>query len=141
MAKVLRYLKGEWVAVEKPTGCFCCCPVGTDDGLCTVCARKFGHTISDEDAKKLLGDEMAEKFKFKEIEVTIKRRYFIPMQDNKQHPESTKIDGLSFRQVVVAWFKNHSLYQTHATRDSYIVGGSDKVIKVVDLDTGEEIKL
>lgn len=55
------------------------------------------------------------------LEVTLTRKYFF---------EKGEINGWSTDQVIEDWFTRHPLGNCHATRDYHAVGGSDRMVKV-----------
>ena len=81
---------------------------------------------------------MAEKFKI--IQVTIKKQYYIPMVDDDTVDEDvgklrTRINGWTIDEVIEDWFKRHDINLYHATRDSYHIGNSDTVEDIEALPT------
>lgn len=62
--------------------------------------------------------------KYKRVVVTVEMEYQIPMIAN----ERSSLGGL-VKEVVQRWFEEIPIWEFHATRDSYKVGHSDKVIK------------
>ena len=75
---------------------------------------------------------------FKILEVTMKVKYYVPMPD-KKHTDGaedpiTKINGWPLSQVKKDWFETHDINRYHATRNSYEIGNSKKVIKIKELE-------
>lgn len=66
--------------------------------------------------------------KYRVIEVTKVVKYFVPIATVK--PERTEINGWTVEQVIEDWFKRHDINQYHATRDSYRMGNSDRILDI-----------
>ena len=73
---------------------------------------------------------MPKKEKFKMLKLTITRHYLVPMLDN----ERTKINGWKMDDVIFDWFKSTDINISHATRDTYHIGNSDKIIDMTQLN-------
>ena len=69
--------------------------------------------------------------KFKILKVTVERLYLIPMIDEKR----TKINGWTMEQVKEDWFVTHNINKTHATRNAHMIGYSEKVLHIEELNT------
>ena len=63
---------------------------------------------------------------YKILKVTVEHSYLIPMEDEKR----TDINGWSMEQVKEDWFKTHDINSRHATRDTYEIGNSKKVLHI-----------
>ena len=67
--------------------------------------------------------------KYKILKVTIEEQYYIPIFEDEEGNEKTKINGWSLKQVIKNWLQNFSLDSYHATRDSHRIGGSRTYIR------------
>ena len=67
--------------------------------------------------------------KFTKVRVIFERMYFLPTTNNGK-----SIDGRDENEILKEWFEEFPLYQYHATRDSYAIGYSEKVIKFEKLN-------
>ncbi|MFB2970408.1 hypothetical protein ACE1CD_15655 [Aerosakkonema sp. BLCC-F183] len=62
--------------------------------------------------------------KFKRITVTSTQVYLLPIRASKS------LDGRSVEEILKEWFEEFPLHQHHATRESYAIGNSQKVLRV-----------
>ncbi len=67
---------------------------------------------------------------YKILRVTVERLYLIPMINE----ERTNINGWTMEQVKEDWFVTHNINMTHATRNAHMLGYSEKVAKIEELD-------
>ena len=74
---------------------------------------------------------MAEE-KFKIIQVTFTKDYYIPMHDDTK----TKVNGWTIKEVIEDWFKRCGCPWVHASRDSHEIGNSMKYVsyKIKEID-------
>ena len=70
---------------------------------------------------------------YKIIRVTTTTDYFVEEFPNGQ----TSINGSTIKEVVKEWFEDYPIEQSHATRDSYRIGNSRKVIKTEIVEDGK----
>ena len=76
------------------------------------------------------------KEQFAKVTVLVERTYFLPMRNGKT------VNGCTPEELKEEWFgKQASLNATHAARDSYRLGGADKIISAdivdfIDLQDG-----
>ena len=61
------------------------------------------------------------------LRVTTSTDYYLPMMSKV--PEVTQINGWTIAKVVRDWFERHLNSDHHATRDSFEIGKSKKLIK------------
>jgi len=73
---------------------------------------------------------MPKEEKVKILKVTITQHYLVPMLDDKR----TKINAWDMKQVIKDWFEVHPIYMGHATRDGHMIGNSEKVIDITQMD-------
>ena len=73
---------------------------------------------------------MPKKEKVKILKVTMTRHYLVPMTDD----ERTKINGWCMEDVIFDWFKSHDINLSHATRDGHMIGNSEKVIDITQMN-------
>jgi hypothetical protein len=59
--------------------------------------------------------------KFAKIVVTVEQTYIVPMANDTQ----TVINGWTPQEVAKSWFEDFGINDSHATRDSYRLGGGD----------------
>lgn len=75
---------------------------------------------------------MADKHKILRVTMTVD--YLIPMHDEKV----SGLDGRTIPQIIKEWFKNWPLSRHHASRESFEIGGSKKLVKVEVLKKKDE---
>ena len=46
----------------------------------------------------------------------------------------TKINAWDMKQVIKDWFEVHPMFMHHATRDTYQIGNSEKVIDITQMN-------
>jgi len=73
---------------------------------------------------------MPKEEKIKILKVTITQHYLIPMLDDGR----TKINGWAMQQVIKDWFEDHPIDMGHATRDGHMIGNSEKVIDITQMN-------
>jgi hypothetical protein len=64
--------------------------------------------------------------KYREIKVTLEETYLIPMIDDTR----SEINGWTLPYLAKDWFERFDINSYHATRDTYRLGNSRKVLKV-----------
>jgi hypothetical protein len=74
---------------------------------------------------------MAKKQHFAIVEVTMTKRYAIPIAPDGAR---TEINGWPMDVVLAEWFDRYPLYQYHASRDAHEVGCSERASKVEVVD-------
>jgi hypothetical protein len=72
----------------------------------------------------------------KYIRVTREEYYLVDMLDEKR----TKINGWSMKEVIRDWFVARQLGASHATRDSYKIGGTERFLRAEVVSAEEFVK-
>lgn len=76
------------------------------------------------------GEEQMNKEQFVKVKVLVERTYLIPMRNGVNG------NGETAEEVKESWFGDpEALNRYHATRDSYRLGGGDKIISAEIVDT------
>lgn len=94
----------------------------------SVVCRKENCPIMKEKEKEM--DK-----KYVRLKVVMTKEYLIPVDDNYPTNPHTYINGWSLERVIEDWFKRHSLGSHHASREANSIGGSEKFIKAIEMET------
>jgi hypothetical protein len=88
---------------------------------CRACSHQFEVGDDSEPDEETAGEDG-----YVEITVTLTRSYLVKMDAQGR----TDINGWPVGEVVNDWFHRTPLGRSHATRDSHMVGNSEKLVSV-----------
>lgn len=80
---------------------------------------------------------------FKILKVTMEVKYYVPMPhteviDKDTGEPMTMINGWPMSKVKKDWFETNDINVGHATRNSYEIGNSKKIINIEEMDESDE---